>query len=90
MYLGVIFLVDVESGESFSLSRELVSDNKKQTYDYLCSEAHADPDNVDTILVLESQWDASDKSSLLTDGPKPLAPKVVRFWRAGNGDFEGL
>ena len=71
-YLAIIFLVDLGGGQSFSLSREVDTNDVELVYKYMKKEAKATDDQVDTILLLEN----GDTS-----------PKVVKFWRAENGDF---
>jgi hypothetical protein len=73
-YLGIIFTVDSGSGETFSLSREVETDNKRTVYDFLLGEAKLDDDSVDSILLIENGADGE-------------CPQVKSFWTACNGDF---
>ena len=75
-YCAIIFVVDVDTGQTFSLSREVDTVDRQEIYDLLKDEAHATDDNIDTILVLANAYEG--------------APDVIRHWTALNGDFEGL
>ena len=79
MNLAIVFAVDPFSNETFSLSREVDENATKQIiYDYLKVEAHLTDDAVDTILVVKSMVDVYRH---------PVAPEIVHFWSAVNGDF---
>jgi hypothetical protein len=82
MNLAIVFALDPEMGQTFSLSRE-VDENatKQEIYNHLKAEAELSDDAVDTILVVKSVIDVYRH---------PVAPEVVHFWTASGGNFEGL
>jgi hypothetical protein len=87
-YLGIIYCLDSDSGETFTLSREVDTDDKKTVYDLLKSEAQCTDDDVDVILLVKSTYEVLDSKG---SGPSLLgSPEVHKFWRAGGGDFAGL
>lgn len=63
------------AGETFTLSRATDSTNKRTLYRTMRKEARVSRDEMDSLLLFKN-----GKTS----------PEVVGFWRAANGDFEGL
>jgi len=61
--------------ETFTISREVETDDLSTIYTYMQGEAQVDDDEVDTILLFKNGTES---------------PDVVGFWRAANGDFSGL
>lgn len=73
-YLATIFVVDPETAESLSLSREVDTDDKAKVLKLLCKEAGVKKADVDTVLVF-------------ANGAAGFGPQVVHHWSGGNGDF---
>jgi hypothetical protein len=83
-YLGTIILSDRDN-PSFTLSKELDTDDKQTVFNALMTEAKASMDNIDTILLYESTIYPDE------DGLAGLGyPRVHKFWRAENGDFDDI
>lgn len=74
MHLAILFAVDFGgSNETFTLSREVDTDDPIEVAKYMMKEAGiTNEENVDTILLLRN-----GNSS----------PEVVHHWSAKNGDF---
>jgi uncharacterized protein YllA (UPF0747 family) len=81
MNLAIVFALDPEMGQTFSLSRE-VDENatKQEIYNHLKAEAELSDDAVDTILVVKSVLASGDKDFI-------GAPEVVHFWTAASDNF---
>jgi len=73
-YLAIIFCVDSDSHESFTISRGVATLDKKTILTYMMEEAGVeDVDTVDTILVVQNDQ----------------RPRVIQHWSRPGGDFDG-
>lgn len=73
-YTAVLFAVDPDSHESFTLSRPVATKDVKTIRDYMMAEAGIQNlDALDTILLMENGR---------------LFPMVTHHWTGRNGDFE--
>jgi hypothetical protein len=68
-------LIALNGNETFTISRETDSLDKKTVYDFLKQTACVEDEHMDTILIFKNGSDV---------------PEVVRFWTAGGGDFEAF
>ncbi len=77
MYLALLVALS-ENGETFTISVGTKTRDKKSVYSMLKAVAQVSDDEMDTILIITNAGQ---------DGEPPY---VVEFWRAANGDFQGL
>lgn len=80
-YTAILFAVDPFGGETFTLSREVDTDDCAQVYAYMKAEGQVQSDQVDTILLVKSACDAAGY---------PTAPEVFKHWTSYAANFEGL
>lgn len=75
--LAILFAMNIGSGETFSMSRAVDTDDLPTIFAHLKQEAHVSSENIDTILLVQN-------------GENGQHPRVVKHWSAVNGNFEGL